>query len=104
MLLRTGFQIHERLARVQCAVPAIVKSSSVKMIGSRFRDHIHNRAGSASIFCIGRIAGDAEFFYHLVGKLVRCAIAAPCLREKSIIVVDAIHQIAGLEPANAAER
>ena len=103
LLLIVRLEIHEGMGCRQGAVPQEIEIRSVKTIGARLGDHIHHCAsGTSQVGAVG-IRGDAKLLYHFVGELIRRAIAAAGLSEKGVVVVAAVHQVAGLKAADAAK-
>ena len=72
-------------------------------IGEIPGDHVHHRAAGASQVGAVSIRRHAELLHHFVRELVRRAIAAAGLSKERIVVVAAVHQIAGLKSPDAAK-
>ena len=103
LLLIVRLEIHERMLGRHGAVLKEIEIGSVQPIGTRFGDHVHHRTPGAPQVGAISVRGDAELLHHFVGELIGRAIAAAGLSEKGVVVVAAVHQIAGLVAADTAK-
>src|ERR1043166_95464 len=103
-LLVFWLESHKRMLRIQRTISQIRKSCPMKVIGTRFSDHIDYGSPSPTQFCSVGIGRNPKLLHYFIRKLIRSPIPSSRLRKEAVVIVRAIHQIAGLKSANSAKR